>query len=328
MRLLPIALASLALAPLLAHADEPPAAGQASPGGAPSSDASSASGAGSQTAKAPASPAPAHTAAPPSTATTSATTSATPTADTCACESKPRSDYEAWSERGGVTGLRVSALRVRGSDADASTWGLAFAGNSEDYRTRDGVSRHGRVAWVLGGGSGGFEGYLGGQVTGGTRLDVAVDQGPVLRVGFQGWLGGNGKYYTSLIELPVLQLGWQFSRNHTLIEVGVQGGPVLAGRYSTGDDARRKLGGEWESTGYLALHFDHARLDFGATRFVGKSGDGTAIDTVRANLCAMFRPIGVCADVTTWRGAELFPDGTFHEARSLYGGITIGTAER
>ena len=240
-----------------------------------------------------------------------------------------------WSERAGVVGLRGSFSRVRGSDADGNTWGMTFAGGAEDYVTRHGVARHGSAFWAIGGGSGGFEGALGGKLALGWRLPAGEDQGPVLRVGMQGWLQGNSLLYSSLLELPLAQLGWQFTREKTVIEVGLQAGPVLTGRFSVGDDASRKLGSSFEGTAYGALHFARMRLDASFMRVETRhpiTNEHAPIDFARATLCALGSPIAVCGDVWSYSGVVRMPDAAgislANDARALYLGVLVGFSER
>lgn len=246
----------------------------------------------------------------------------------CGCSAKKEENDDRWREKVGVSGLRVSAWRVRGSAFDRQGWGLAFAGNSTDVRTRDGVARMARIFFSIGGGNGGFEGAFGGLIAGGVRLDAAPDQGAVLRLGLQGWLQGNEHFYSSHFEFPVLQLGWQYARSLTMLEVGAQGGPVLAGRYDP-EGAFRKLGGQWEGTGYLSFHFPHARFDATFTRYWPDSTDtASALEIARATMCGLAKPLGICADLSTWQGGVQLFTGEIRTARTIYGGFLIGVSER
>jgi hypothetical protein len=263
---------------------------------------------------------------------------ATPCGEAC-LEARHMREPQFYDEKTGVVGLRGSYTRVRASIAGASGnddgWGMTFAGSSVDYTTRYGIARHGSAFWAIGGGSGGFEGALGAKLAVGWRLPAGEDQGPVLRIGMQGWLQGNDLLYSSLLELPLGQLGWQFTRGKTVIEVGVQAGPVLTGRYSVGDDASRKLGSSFEGTVYGALHFEHLRVDASFMRIETKhpvTDERAPIDFARATLCALGSPIGVCGDVWSYSGLVRAPDATAGaiavDARALYLGVLVGVTER
>ena len=258
-----------------------------------------------------------------------------PPCDARCLEARRAREASWWDEKTGVVGLRGSFARVRGSDADGHTWGMTFAGSSEDYVTRHGVAHQGSAFWAIGGGSGGVEGAIGAKIAIGWRLPASEDQGPVLRVGMQGWLQGNAQLYSSLLELPLAQLGYQFTRGKTVIELGLQAGPVLTGRYSVGDDASRKLGGTFEGTAYGALHFERMRLDASFMRVETRhplTNEHAPIDFARATLCALGSPIALCGDVWSYTGVVRMPDAAgvslASNARALYVGVLVGFSER
>ena len=243
----------------------------------------------------------------------------------CQCEEAPPA--RAFDEKTGIGGLRVSFSRVSGTPSDGSGVSLTFAGNAEDYTTGAQVSTRSSVFWAIGGGSQNFEGALGAKLTGGWRIPLDLHQGPVIRLGFGGYLQGNSLLYTSMLQLPVLEVGYQYQLGYTLFEIGVDVSPVLAGRYDPGDSSRR-LGRNFESSVYGAIHFAHVRFDGSLQRIFGSaSGNGTPVDVARATLCTYPAPVGVCADLWAYRGDVLGATG-WATARSGVLGLSIGYSTR
>src|SRR5690606_4301918 len=128
-----------------------------------------------------------------------------------------------------ITGIRPSLTRIS-SARTTNDFGVAFAGAADSYAL-DGTT-HGQLEFVLGGGEAGFEGMLAGVIAVGFRLDVTDEHGPFGRAGFDGRLQGNDRLYFSALELPRLTLGWQLLSDHTLVELGARGGPILSGRFN------------------------------------------------------------------------------------------------
>jgi hypothetical protein len=233
-------------------------------------------------------------------------------------------------ERTSVFGIRATSLRVRGSDADGSTLGLTFAGSAEKYETWEDVTARTSSFFALGGGSGAVEGGLGADLSIGYRATLARHQGPLVRVGIGGELGGNSKLYFSRLELPQLQLGYQYVDGATVLELAARGGPILAGRYNTGDSGVRTLGASFEWGGYAAAHSRFGRVDLSMMRVEAESAPGTAVDIVRGSLCAyVASTIAICADGSFFRGDVVFPGAgaaltEVKESRSIYGGVLVG----
>jgi hypothetical protein len=233
-------------------------------------------------------------------------------------------------ERTSVFGLRTTSLRVRGSGADGSTLGLAFAGTAEKYETWEDVTAKTSSFFALGGGSGAVEGGLGADLAIGYRATIAPHQGPLVRVGIGGELFGNSKLYFSRLELPQLQLGYQYVSGRTVFELAARGGPILAGRYNIGDSASRTLGASFEWGGYAAAHSRFGRVDVSMMRVQARSAPGTPVDIVRGSICGyVATTVAICADGNFFRGDVVFPSLTaalteVKESRSIYGGVLVG----
>jgi hypothetical protein len=227
--------------------------------------------------------------------------------------------------QGGMFGVRTSTTHVKGSDADAggAGIGLQLAAHNESYGTVGSFTRRGTTVFFLGGGSRGFEGGFGGDFALGWRARVAAHHGPLLRIGMRGWLLGNNELYSSLLEIPQLQLGYQRFKGGDVLEIAGRVGPVLAGRYNTGDDARRKLGDAFEVGGHAAVHVDPIHLELGYMRVLTGSGPGGAVDMISGVMCGASLALRLCLDGRYYRGNEAFPQGS-GIADSLYAGFSIG----
>ncbi|MEO6420952.1 MAG: hypothetical protein ABIP39_16185, partial [Polyangiaceae bacterium] len=211
-----------------------------------------------------------------------------------------------------------------------STLGLTFAGSAEKYETWEDVTARTSSAFAIGGGSGAVEGGLSADLAIGYRATIARHQGPLVRVGLGGELGGNSKLYFSRLELPQVQLGYQYVDGGTVFELAARGGPILAGRYNTGDSGVRTLGASFEWGGYAAAHSRFGRVDVSMMRVQAESAPGTPVDIVRGSICAyVAATVALCADGNVFRGDVIFPSPTaalteVKESRSAYGGVLVG----
>lgn len=241
---------------------------------------------------------------------------------------KPEEDK--W-EKSTVAGLRGSITYVDGSDKKGTYGGLVLAFASEKYKTDGLLSGRLSGGASIGGGTGGFEGGLGGSLAGGVRLPVGAEHGPVARLGAGGELLGNKNLYYSRIQLPMLELGYQYTHNRTVLEAGMRGSVVLTGRYYTGNDTKRDFGDaslEWGA--YLAAHTRYGRLDAQFYRIEGRGTDPSGpVHVARGWLCGyVVDRIGVCADAMVLDGDAmravpgLAPTTT--RVASFYGGLMVG----
>lgn len=216
------------------------------------------------------------------------------------------------------------------SPADGSTLGLAFAGTAEKYETWEDVTARTSSFFALGGGSGAVEGGLGADLAVGYRAAIAPHQGPFVRIGIGGELVGNNKLYFSRLELPQLQLGYQYVRGPTVFELAARGGPILAGRYNTGDSASRTLGASFEWGGYAAAHSRFGRVDVTMMRIEAQSAPGTPVDVARGSVCGyVANTVALCADGSFFRGDvnilnALAGTTEVKKSRSIYAGVLVG----
>jgi hypothetical protein len=120
----------------------------------------------------------------------------------------------------------------------------------------------------------------------------------------------------------------QYSKGVTVLEVGGRGGAVLDGRFNTGDDARRKLGG-FDFGAYMAVHLADARFDVSWMRVVAKRSDPkTPVDMLRGAACVYVDIFGACVDAWYMRGDVQYrmPIQT-STSQVLYGGLLVGLRE-
>jgi hypothetical protein len=232
-----------------------------------------------------------------------------------------------------VLGVRIGLLHNSGL-SDKTTFGVTAQGSGETYRTYRVFSIRTSAIAGLGGGSGGLEGALGGTLALGIRVPVAEHHGPIIRVGLGGELLGNSQFYYSHIDLPLGEIGYQYTMGHTVLELGVRGASLVTGRYNTGDSYRRELGTSLELGGYLAAHVERGRIDVNYMHIAATPDPGTGVDVLRGSACGyVTKQIGICGDAMLIHGDEQppsLPAGTpplvFPASTSIYGGVLVGFA--
>ena len=259
----------------------------------------------------------------------------------CHAESDPcraSSEREAWVQRrfdaevkSGASGARLSVTRVSGSDNNdtGNGLGLTLSGHSERYGAYQLFTIREASFGFIGGGSLGFEGGVGGNLAAGLRLPAGSNHGPFFRLGIRGYLLGNDKLYESLLEAPQLQLGYQVLRPGEVFELAGRVGPVLAGRFNTGDDAERKLGKSFEVGGHLGLHSDPLHLEVEHTHVLA-NGTLSDVDLFSGRFCGDAWLLQLCVDGRVGRGDAVVPgQGPLADnpVTSLYGGMSLGILE-
>ena len=143
-------------------------------------------------------------------------------------------------------------------------------------------------------------------------------------MGFVGYLRGNNDFYGSLLEVPQLQLGYQYQRGSTVLELGATTGAVLVGRSRTGH-ARRVLGSGLEVGAYGALQLPWMRLGVDLTRLPTDDGLSAPVNVAEGTLCARRAPFAICADARmTSTDALILPDEPASKVRSVYAGLLLG----
>ena len=129
----------------------------------------------------------------------------------------------------------------------------------------------------------------------GLRIPVTENQGPVLRAGIQAYMMGNDAFYSSLLELPQLHGGWQWSPGSAVLEVAATTGVALTGRFRSGTAETREMSGFTygaHASMQVALDSD---VDDRASAFPRVDGQGP-VDMATGSLCIGTSPIELCAD--------------------------------
>jgi hypothetical protein len=195
-------------------------------------------------------------------------------------------------------GVRATETWARGAVVPARALGVTASVRHFDYDARGLFSGRSVGAAFIGGGSAGFEGGLGGTLGAGLRAPFGRRHGLVARLGLEGYLLGNDRFYTSMLELPQGQLGYQVLTSSLLIELSGTLGPVLTGRYRASGAPTDRLGGMLETGARLGLGFRHAHLELAYSRYE-RAGQGPArgLDRLAGSVCGNASAVGVCADV-------------------------------
>lgn len=229
----------------------------------------------------------------------------------------------------GVFGLRGSAATVRGAAATEGS-GLMVSAEGEEFVRRGVFVTHGMHRLAIGGGGAGFEGTLQGALAGGFRLPVAKRHGPVIRAGVLGYVRGNDAFYASLLDLPQVQLGYQYLYGRTVLELGATSGAVLAGRFRAGEAETRILGAGLEVGAYAALQIPWFRLGVSGMRLPTNDALSAPVRTAEGTLCAIATPFAICGDARASVTEAIAVLGAAPvEVTSLYAGLTFGlTRER
>jgi hypothetical protein len=232
----------------------------------------------------------------------------------------------------GVFGVRVP---VTSADLPRTgVWvGFGLHAEGEEYLRRGLFSVRGTHRLALAGGGAGFEGTLGGGLAVGARLPFGERHGPVVRLGVTGHVMGNDVFYSSLIEAPQGQVGYQYMRGITVIELGATGGYAIDGRYGQRLYANvllpvsplRPLGEGLAFGGYLAVQVPHFRLGVSGEGVPTREGLSGGSYWAQGTLCGMGFLGAICADFRVMANGGLGPFGTPTEA-TYYGGITFGVS--
>jgi hypothetical protein len=200
----------------------------------------------------------------------------------------------------------------------------------EEFVRRGLFSAHGSHRLGIGGGGAGFEGALQGGLAGGFRIPFGERHGPVFRAGAFGYLRGNDAFYASLLELPQVQIGYQYLRGATVFELGATSGAVLTGRFRAGEAETRVLGAGLEVGAYAAVHIPWFRIGISGMRLPGNDRLSSPVHTAEGTACVIAAPFAICGDARlSITDAIVVASAPATEVRSLYGGLAFGlTSER
>jgi hypothetical protein len=222
-----------------------------------------------------------------------------------------------------AVGLRGSETQVIGANATEGAGLMFYAGGGEfGHHDRYWSSRD-TYELALGGGAAGLEGMLSGSLAYGFRAPLLPDEGPVVRAAASAYIMGDDAFYASLLELPQVQLGWQWSHGHAVIELAATTGVVLTGRFRAGDAETRQMGHGFAFGGHASLQVPWVRLSVEAEQLPSYDSLPAPVDVVRGTLCAVAYPMAICADGRAERTRAM--EGTSEPlVTAAYAGITLG----
>ena len=227
---------------------------------------------------------------------------------------------------------RTTLTNVRAGSKQATSYGGLFV-TSASFHGNQGRfgSLRGSFIGAIGSGTATVEGWLRGALTLGLRLPVTDTRAAFLRLGFGGEAQGNGNYYFSRLELPIAEVGWQYSSGERLVEAGARIAPIIGGRFHVEGTRSRSLSGSAEYGGYFAARTVALRSEMSAM-VIDKRGDAydRPVQVMRVLLCGfgLAGPLVVCGDSEVLRlpngGA---PVGDYSGSRVFYMGITVGIGQ-
>lgn len=222
-----------------------------------------------------------------------------------------------------VSGIHAGLMRVRGGDREGQigTVGISTTHVGFGYERPFTIRVINTASIGFGGKS--IQGGISNAVAGGVRAPVGKNHGVVLRGGIEGGIFGNKYLWNSHLELPQLQLGYQWLVPRSVAELAAKGGYVLLGRHNTGDAGTRDTGGSFEVGGIAATHIGALDLRASYTRIFVRHG-GSPVDLLEGNFCGHASPLVVCTDVRYELGDARLPDDSLRPTHITYVGITLG----
>ena len=229
-------------------------------------------------------------------------------------------------------GGRTTMTSVKsGSEQVTSFGGLfvtsaAFHGSQGKYG-----SLRGSFIGAIGSGTAAVEGWLRVALTVGLLLPVLPRRGFFARAGVGGELQGNANYYFSRLELPLGELGWQFTEGERLLEFGFRLAPVLAGRYHVEGTRSRNLAISPQYGAYFAARTVGLRSEVSAV-LIDQRSDPVArpVQMFRILLCGfgLAGTLTACGDGQILRvSSGGYNDGPLAGSRVFYMGLTLGIGQ-
>jgi len=218
-------------------------------------------------------------------------------------------------------GVAGAQTRRHFGDQNGSDGSVLASGSQFTYDTRASYSGRSLGFGFIGGGGAGFEGGFGGEVGFGVRIPFGLTHGPIARLGIEGFLMGNDRFYASLIKLPKGEAGYQILTGDFLFEAAATAGLVLGGRYNVEKAFKQDLGGRLEIGGHAAFGFRAAHLELALDRIDSEEDEPGALTRMTGSLCGLPSHVSVCLDARRFDGR---PIESAPEARITYFGIRVG----
>jgi len=225
-------------------------------------------------------------------------------------------------------GLTATTTAAVGGDATESLGSLSVSSRRAGYAYDRGLDvrvvnaidlgagdHHGTVA---------FHGGIAIEAAGGYRFRATETQGPFVRAGIEALVGGDSLLYQSLLELPQVQLGYQYLAGVSLLEIAARSGFAILGRSNTGEHASRTLD-QGIDVGAMATAKVGPMLAAGEWSHFVARGDGAPVDWLAVSLCGIARPVAVCTEVRAVVEDVTLPSSVATSSRVTEVGLTVGT---
>jgi hypothetical protein len=229
-------------------------------------------------------------------------------------------------------GGRTTMTDVQSRGEGATSFGALFVTSASFHGSQGRFgSLRGSFIGAIGSGTATVEGWLRGALTLGARYQLNADQSAFLRFGFGGEAQGNGNYYFSRLELPIVEAGWQLGTAERFVEGGLRASPLLAGSYHVEGPLPRTLSGAGQYGAYFSARTMALRSEFSVT-YIDKRGDAfdRPVQVARALVCGfgVAQVLVVCLDGQALRvpnGGAVTAD--LSGSRVFYTGLTVGVGQ-
>jgi hypothetical protein len=229
-------------------------------------------------------------------------------------------------------GAQTSFVRVRGSDRDGDVGALGFSTSRVGFGYEKGIAVRVVNTGSLAFGAKGIQGGIDSAAAGGYRFGIGRAHGIVVRGGYEAGFFGNKYLWDSMLELPQVQLGYQWLGlvpDSQVVDVAMKGGYVLFGRFDPGAEATRRLDGAPEVGAIASLHLGAFDLRAIYTRTYARHAGGP-IDQLEGALCGRALRLIVCETVRYEVGDVRLPglEGELRTSRVSFLGLRIGLAKK
>jgi hypothetical protein len=231
-----------------------------------------------------------------------------------AVSARARADEDADRERlHAASGLDApDILALRTGIEDVRDRGQSTSAGFEIWEAAYGPTARMAGLARIGGGEDGADGAFAADLAFGDRADLGDHHGPFLRGGARGHYFGSFRLMSSFLEVPQVQLGYQYKKNDRdlplLFELGGRSGFVVAGRTLTAG-SRADIGLSADVGGHAAVGIGPVRLEAGYMRVFEKSLGEPSLEVFDGTACGHYKVIGGCVDARVFAGQGFDPAG-------------------
>jgi hypothetical protein len=236
----------------------------------------------------------------------------------------------------GASGVTGTAVATGGGDRDDHLGAVSLTTRRIGYSYDRGIIVR-AFNWADVGGTvhNGVFAFHGGthfELAGGYRFHLSDTSGPFVRGGLDGMIGGDPLVYQSLLELPQVELGYQYLAGSTLFEVAGRSGFSILGRSNTGYPLVSRHLDEVPDVGAMitariAPIFLVAEWSHFLARDNGWRPDAPPVDWVTVSVCGIVKRIAICTDVRAVE-EDVYVSHELLASHSTQVGITLGPASR